>query len=232
MSRNHTLSSTRKIQYSCLALFAVAVLLLVYLANARVNANGAAAGATPRPIPTQNEPDTVTYAAIGDSVTAGNSPDFSNKQVGDLSWVDHVPADQATFVGGWSVGGATTATMADNAASYGADVLVVLAGTNDSGQGIPFEDSAVNYDRIVAAAGSMRVVVSSIPPRDDNPAIATEYNNQLAALAADRGWAFIDASAGLRSGDRYSDGLTTDGIHPTEQGAEILGGALTSAILG
>lgn len=72
MSRNHTLSSTRKIQYACLALFAVAVLLLVYLANARVTATGPAAGATPNPAPTFQSGSPATVAAfIGDSYAQG-----------------------------------------------------------------------------------------------------------------------------------------------------------------
>ncbi|WP_082383234.1 SGNH/GDSL hydrolase family protein [Frigoribacterium sp. RIT-PI-h] len=89
MSRNHTTSSTRTIQYACLALFAVAVLLLVYLAANKVAASGPAANAQPGPIPTFGSTDlpapdnldklkstiaaggTVTVYALGSSVGVG-----------------------------------------------------------------------------------------------------------------------------------------------------------------
>jgi lysophospholipase L1-like esterase len=65
-------STTTRLKYACLALFALAVVLLVYLAITRVAATGPAAGATPGPAPTFGIDNTATVAAfIGDSYAQG-----------------------------------------------------------------------------------------------------------------------------------------------------------------
>lgn len=65
-------STTTRLKYACLALFALAVVLLVYLAMTRANASGPAAGATPHPMPTFGTSEAGTVAAfIGDSYAQG-----------------------------------------------------------------------------------------------------------------------------------------------------------------
>ena len=137
------------------------------------------------------------FAAVGDSITDADSPAFAAGDLGAASWTTYVVDDGFAFAGGWAEWGATTAMMADSVGPVDADVLVVLAGTNDVAFGIPFEDSAANLERIVEVVGIEDVLVVSIPPMDANPAGADVFNDRLEAFADDRGWRFVDASAGL-----------------------------------
>jgi lysophospholipase L1-like esterase len=121
--------------------------------------------------------------------------------------------------------------MADSVGPIEADVLVVLAGTNDVAFGIPFDESAANLDRIVDAVGIEHVVIVSIPPVDALPNGVKSYNVRLDDLAGDRGWQFVDASEGLRTADgRYRDGMSSDGLHPSADGARVLGEAIAAEL--
>ncbi|GAA1780964.1 SGNH/GDSL hydrolase family protein [Agromyces lapidis] len=172
-----------------------------------------------------------TFAVVGDSITDANSPDLANGDLGSESWAAYVVDEGVGFAGGWAEWGAQTSLMADSVTAYDADVLVVLAGTNDLAFGVPFTETAANLDRIVATVGIAEVVVSSIPPAGVFPEAAVNYNEQLEALADDRGWRFVDASAGLRSADGgFADGMSYDGLHPTEQGARVLGEAIAEEL--
>lgn len=176
-------------------------------------------------------PDLGTFAAVGDSITDADSPDFAAGDLGDASWTRYVVYDGFAFAGGWAEWGATTAMMAESVGPVDADVLVVLAGTNDVAFGIPFEDSAANLDRIVEVVGIDDVVVVSIPPFDALPAGAEAYNERLHDLATDQGWRWVDAPAGLRTVDgRFGEGMSLDGLHPSVEGARVLGEAIASAL--
>ena len=172
-----------------------------------------------------------TFAAVGDSITDADSPDFAAGDFGAASWVTYVVDDGFAFAGGWAEWGAPTAMMADSVGPIEADVLVVLAGTNDVAFGIPFDESAANLDRIVDAVGIEDVVVVSIPPTDAFPNGVKSYNVRLDDLAGDRGWRFVDASAGLRTADgRFGEGMSSDGLHPSVDGARVLGEAIAAAL--
>lgn len=216
-----------------IVLVAIMAVTLVILALQQVNASKPAAGTVPGPIPTftSNADNVVDFAVVGDSVTAANSPSIATGVAGDGSWAFYADGDGADLVGGWAEGGATTEAMNTNVKKYDADVLVVLAGTNDTGLAVPFDETAANLQSIVKKAGVSKVVVSTIPPRDADTNLPVGYNDQLRALATDKGWTFIDAAAALRTDDHYKDGYTADGIHPTPKGAKALGEALHDAIV-
>jgi lysophospholipase L1-like esterase len=172
-----------------------------------------------------------SFAAVGDSITDADSPNFAGGDFGAASWATYVVDDGFAFAGGWAEWGATTGLMADSVGPFDADVLVVLAGTNDVAFGIPFEDSAANLDRIIDGVGIEDVVVVSIPPMDALPDGAQGYNERVEDLAGDRGWRFVDASAGLRTADgRFGEGMSSDGLHPSEEGARVLGEAIATAL--
>jgi lysophospholipase L1-like esterase len=173
-------------------------------------------------------PSPVTFVAVGDSLTNANSDNFPGRDVGDLSWVHYVTGGE--FVGGWARGGAQTSDMVVNARPTSADVLVVLAGTNDLAHGCSFEVISRNLVAITRKVGVARVIVAALPPRDSTPEAITEFNRELEAFADGRGWTFVDPMAGLRSGDRYAVGMSRDGLHPNRAGAEILGHELSRAI--
>lgn len=172
-----------------------------------------------------------TFAAVGDSITDADSPDFAAGDLGAASWATYVVDDGFAFAGGWAEWGATTAMMVASVERIEADILVVLAGTNDVAFGIPFDESAANLDRIIDAVGIEDVVVVSIPPMDAFPDGVEAYNERLDDLAGDRGWWFVDASAGLRTtAGSYRDGMSFDGLHPSVDGARVLGEAIAAGL--
>ncbi|GAA1059925.1 SGNH/GDSL hydrolase family protein [Agromyces bracchium] len=172
-----------------------------------------------------------TFAAVGDSITDADSRDFASGDLGPASWATYVVDEGYVFAGGWAEWGATTERMAAAVAPVDADVLVLLAGTNDLAFGVPFEATTANLDRVVDRVGIDDVLVVSIPPMDAYPGGAEEFNGRLDALADDRGWRFVDASTGLRTRDgRFADGMSTDGLHPSAEGAEVLGEAIAAQL--
>jgi lysophospholipase L1-like esterase len=172
----------------------------------------------------------ITVAAVGDSVTEGNSPDFNKSQLGTLSWVSHLPESER-FVGGWAKKGSTTEMMLANVQHIDADVLVIIAGTNDINK-LSFAQSSANISAIVAKIEPKRAVISSIPPYDPDPAKAASYNAQMEIFAKAQGWTFVDSMAGVRTIDNtYTPGLTADGVHPLEKAADAIGQAIGTVIL-
>lgn len=172
-----------------------------------------------------------TVYIVGDSITASNSPKFEDGRIGDGSWVRYI-GKGISFVGGWAQGGARTADMAANVKPSFARTLVIVGGSNDAMSKTSFSESSQNLKSIVNTVGSHRVIVSSIPPTDVDPSAAVAYNNQLKQLAEEEGWTYVDSMAGLRRRNRYIDGMTVDGIHPTRPGARVIGAALGNAIRG
>jgi lysophospholipase L1-like esterase len=175
----------------------------------------------------------LSLAVVGDSISEADSRDFTAGLLGPGSWVSHAVGDGVRFGVGWAVSGALTWLMARGARPVAADVLVVLAGTNDVASGLPFDSCAVNLRSIVATVGAPRVVVSAIPPIDFAPSLATEFNARLRALAAEAGWEFVDAMAGIRDDDgRFAPRMSLDGVHPTVEAAQVMGGAIRAHLLG
>lgn len=174
--------------------------------------------------------------AIGDSLT-GSDGDLAGDDFGAGTWLSHAlgPGEDGRsveWVGGWAVPGATTAVMRAQAVPRpDADVLVVLAGTNDIALGVPAEEIAANIEAIVATVGAPRVVVASVPPIEWAPDLAPRHNADLEALAREHGWEFADVAADLWRGDGWAPGMSDDGVHPTEAGYAVLGRALREALL-
>ena len=191
---------------------------------------------TSDPTPDQTEAsdstaDGPTFAAVGDSITDADSLDFAGGEFGPASWARYMREAGYEFAGGWAEWGATTALMAESVAPLDGETLVLLAGTNDVAFGVPFSETSANLDRIVETVGIADVVVASIPPMDAYPSGAVELNRRLEELADDRGWRFVDASAGLRTVDgRFRDGMSFDGLHPSEEGARVLGEAIAGEL--
>ncbi|QCR20086.1 SGNH/GDSL hydrolase family protein [Agrococcus sp. SGAir0287] len=185
-------------------------------------APGASEGAT----------DVVRMAVVGDSITDADSPDLASGALGAQSWVSYAVGDGVAFAGGWAQWGARTAQMADGVAGpLDADVLVILAGTNDAYSDDLAADVGAQLERIVDRADVEAVVVSSIPPIDAAPDRATAVNAFLEPFVAEHGWTWVDASAGLRDGEGFAPTMSDDGVHPTADGARILGHAIREAVL-
>lgn len=173
----------------------------------------------------------IRMAAIGDSITVGDSPDIIGGEPGPGSWVSHAIGPEIEYVGGWAQNGASIAGMVQAVtAPFPADVVVVLAGTNDLG-GTPDDQVVSGLITLVSQAGVDSVVLSSVPPMDLAPENADRMNSLLEQTAAEQGWVWVDSAAGLRDGNVFAHGMTYDGIHPTEAGATVIGEAIRLAIL-
>lgn len=181
--------------------------------------------------PPTSEPagDAIRMAAVGDSITDADSEDLDGGTPGPQSWVSYAVGPEVEFVGGWAVWGASTAQMAEGVEPLEADVLVILAGTNDAGW-MEHDEVGANITAIVEAAEVPAVVLSSVPPIDAAPQSATDLNDSLADLAEEQDWTWVDAAEGVREGNQFAEGMAYDGLHPTEEGAQVLGEAIGEAV--
>lgn len=189
-------------------------------------------GESPPPMPEPTD-DAIRMAAVGDSITDGDSLDLAGGTPGPQSWVSYAIGPEVEFVGGWAEWGATSERMAEAVQEpFDADVLVILGGTNDAGRLAPSEVGD-NLVLIAERAATGSVVLSSVPPNDFGGANSAELNAHLEQLAAQQGWTWVDSAAGLRSdeGDSFADDMSYDGVHPTEEGARVIGEAIGDAVI-
>lgn len=194
---------------------------------------GCATRASPPEPPEASAPvDAVRMAVVGDSITAADSEHLAGGMLGAQSWVSYAVGEDVAFAGGWAQWGARTAQMADGIAEpFDADVLVILAGTNDAYADDLDAEIGAHLVRIAERAGVDEIVLSSIPPLEPAPDRAEAVNAFLEPFAEQQGWIWVDATAGLRDGDGFAPGTSYDGVHLTEAGARIVGGAIADAVL-
>lgn len=186
--------------------------------------------AEPPPL-AEPESGAIRMAAVGDSITDGDSLDLAGGVPGPLSWVSYAIAPGIEFVGGWAEWGATTERMAASVRQpLDADVLVIVAGTNDVGW-VPHDRLGRHLAQVADTASVDSVVLSSVPPNDYALGRTAALNEYLERLALREGWIWVDSAAGLRNGDRYAEGMSYDGVHPSEEGARVIGEAIGAAIL-
>jgi lysophospholipase L1-like esterase len=174
-----------------------------------------------------------TFVAVGDSITAGatdpSQPLVGDRVQGDASWLPAAEQESGVeLVAGWAVPGATTADMLAGveATDWTADVLVVMAGTNDLAQGLPWEESAADIEGVVATAGAPTVVVVAIAPYDPLPAARNGFNAALADLAGRNGWTYLDPWTEVDAGGAFPPGASPDGVHLTPAVAADVGGRI------
>ena len=177
--------------------------------------------------------DGATFAVIGDSLTAGTAAPLRGTHVSDpVSWVPAAEQSGPTFVGGWAVPGATTAQMrAGVTGPLDADLLVVMAGTNDVNQDVPWSTSAQDLVSMVQTAAVDTVVVSAIPPYDADPAASVVYNQMLSGLATAQGWTLVDPWTTVDANGAYVAGASPDGVHPAPEVAVTVGATIAAALV-
>lgn len=182
----------------------------------------------------------VRAAFLGDSITVGNS-DLAAGRIGPLSWFrDLVAGEQAPLVyaGGVAENGRSTAWMVERVPDVLAarpEVLFVLGGTNDVATGIPASQIVANLERIIDAAdrAGVRVGLGTLPPLDHgaDPATIAEVNAAIRDLADERGAYLLELGEAVAGEDGgWLPGLTTDGIHPSPEGAAAMSAAALTAL--
>ncbi|MDO7881492.1 SGNH/GDSL hydrolase family protein [Salinibacterium soli] len=177
------------------------------------------------------DPSPITFAVVGDSITA-----WTSLEPGLSSWVGTARSARVLLKGGWAVAGATTVDMLAGVDDVpDADVLVVMAGTNDILGGATDASLAATADRIteiVRETGIDRVVLSAVAPNDFRQEGTEKLNDALAALAARHGWTWFDPWMFVREADGgYVRGVSADGIHPSRQVEMRVGTELRGVIL-
>ncbi|MGY1684238.1 SGNH/GDSL hydrolase family protein [Geodermatophilus sp. SYSU D00867] len=176
---------------------------------------------------------TVGFAVVGDSITAGLDAPVEGTEVrGRNSWVRAADVAPLEFRGGWAVPGARTADMSAGVRPVQADVLVVLAGTNDVLHSVPWEETRQNLLDAVATAGVQRVVLVAVPPLDVDPEGREELDARLVELAGEQGWAHLDPWTDVDTGEgTFAPGASEDGVHPTQAVADLVGARIRAALL-
>jgi lysophospholipase L1-like esterase len=175
--------------------------------------------------------DVVTFAVAGDSLTAWDNQSFPewDGELDDITWTKWAISPTVELAGGYARGFATTADIAAGMVPVHADVLVIMASTNDLDE-TEVATMLDSIDDIVSASEIEEVLLSAIPPFEQYAPLVDIHNEALHALATERGWTWIDPWAELRDGDDWVDGFTGDGVHPTAEGAKIAGAAIAVAI--
>ncbi|HIY65298.1 MAG TPA: hypothetical protein H9830_03345, partial [Candidatus Agrococcus pullicola] len=70
-----------------------------------------------------------------------------------------------------------------------------------------------------------------VPPNNAAVQDSLRLNEALESVATQNGWAWVDSAAGLRDGEFFAEGMSSDGVHPTQEGARVIGEAIQSAVL-
>lgn len=183
---------------------------------------GAPTGAAPRTVPTATAiptptpaPGPITVTVAGDSLT----------QMKD-SWALQLRDPAISMTGGVTIGGGTTTAILKAATPRDADVLVVMAGTNDLRYTYTSKQIQSRIVQIVQKVGARHVVIAAIAPSNitkygkkkqlNRRASGAVLNRDLQGLAADHGWLFADPWASVRRLDGgWNQSKTLDGVHPT-----------------
>lgn len=185
----------------------------------------------PTPTPSRSAAP-IRVAVVGDSLSAGSSG-FLGNGLDAGSWMTYAQGGRVEYVGGWAHAGATPEQMAAAVRPINdVDVLVILAGTNAVRAGASFEQERSSYDDIVRTVGARRVIVSSIPPYNPDPAGGVRYNRLLREYVQSQGWDWFDAWQFARDGNGWKSGFSVDGVHPGSiAGYRALGRTLRWEIL-
>lgn len=184
---------------------------------------------------------TVTIAALGDSLTAGYGLAQSDGFVPQLeSWLRAQGADVTVMNAG--VSGDTTAGGLSRVAwtlTPDVDAMIITLGGNDYLRGIDPAVSRANLDGILAAgrtAGVRMLLVGLKAGGNYGPAYKAEFDSIYPDLAAQYDVPLYDGFFdGLRAITNMQDGIAAymqpDGIHPNNDGVAVIVAAIGPSVL-
>lgn len=177
-------------------------------------------------LPMMTAAETVTIAALGDSLTQGYGLVDGDGFVPQLQrWLDDQGADAVVLNAG--VSGDTTA---GGLARVGwtltpeVDAMIVTLGGNDLLRGIAPEVARANIEGVLQAAAAAEVevlLVGMTAPGNYGPEYKTAFDSLYPDLAAEYGTLFQDSFfAGLPGEDlsAVAEFMQGDGIHPNAKG--------------
>ena len=185
--------------------------------------------------------DTLTIAALGDSLTAGYGLPHGDGFVPQMqAWLDGQGADVTLINAG--VSGDTTAgglARTDWTLTPDVDAMLVALGGNDYLRGLDPAFSRANLDGILAKAQSAGVVTLLVGLTaganyglDYKQAFDSMYPDLAATYEVPlfpRFFAGLLAAAGMQDG--LIDFMQADGIHPNKDGVAVIVAAMGPAVL-
>lgn len=172
--------------------------------------------------------------ATGDSITFQNSDNNSGLWGGGCYWgvLSWLSQGRIVFRGHAGIPGDTSAAVATRftaeALAYPADMMFIMAGTNDVSGAVSQSTTIANIVAMIRAARSRGqiVVVVSPPPRGDNAGHNTTtaaLNTALKPVVETEGAVWIDVYTPLAaSGYASGSANTTDGVHPKAPAVKIM----------
>ena len=184
---------------------------------------------------------TVTIAALGDSLTAGYGLPNGDGFVPQLqSWLDAQGADTVILNAG--VSGDTTAgglSRTDWTLTPDVDLMLVALGGNDYLRGLDPAVSRANLDGILAKATDANVgvlLIGIVASANYGTDFQTDFNGMYQDLAAKYDIAlypsfFAGIRAAAQTQDRVADYMQADGIHPNADGVNAVVSALGPVVL-
>ena len=181
------------------------------------------------------EPQPITIAAYGDSITAWRCWTFPSCEGADqpgFAWPTTLP-ENITVTAGWAYSGAHTEDMLAHAAAADVSVLVILAGTNDVGQEGEFNLDAhlTMLQNLISTVGAPHVMIMAIPPYTQHRMQAVGYNAIVHDWAVASGYDWFDPWEPVRAlnGD-WKPGTDRDGSHPNEATVALVGPSIAVEI--
>ena len=185
--------------------------------------------------------ETVTIAALGDSLTAGYGLPRDQGFVPQLEvWLQDQGADVKVINAG--VSGDTTAggvSRVDWTLTPDVDAMIVALGGNDFLRGLDPEVSRANLDRILAA-GQEAGVDMLLVGLNVGTNYGLDYKEAFEGMYSDLATQYDillyeDFAAGLRAAADMQDGMAAflqpDGIHPNADGVEVIVAAMGPTVL-
>jgi len=165
---------------------------------------------------------------LGDSITAESA---------QQSWANHAVADPRSPWALEANAGVSGDTLEQMWGRFQTDVLdrepdavVIMGGTNDVLRGLPTEGSLAALRQMVEAAqdAGIEVWLVAPPPLDQGYAsLLTSLVEAERALAAELEVPFAEPTDALSGPvDGWAPGLSSDGVHPTADGARTLADAV------
>jgi len=182
--------------------------------------------------------DSLVYVALGDSTGAGVGA-VHGGYVARLHQriLGERPAAQLANI---CVSGATTADVLrgqlDNGVAKKPQLVTLGIGINDISHGVPLEQFAQNYDRILSTLKqktNARVVVSNIPDVSTARVVPAflrgkfhqqivDFNHRLEEIAKRHGVTIFDIfSMTTRELHAHPEYFSPDGFHPSDEGYEM-----------
>lgn len=188
---------------------------------------------------------------LGDSITGSLSPPLpgtSSQSYGPSSPISSL-MHACPRVIPWGAFGVSGDNAGDALARIGEvtglsikpDYCLVLLGTNDAGQGVPFDTYAANMTAIVERlrAAGIRPILMTVPPvpttvlgnGETRRGMADGYNAFLIRLAQREGVPILDyRTAVMDTAGDWLAGYSGDGVHPTNPGYRAMAVELAALI--